>query len=113
MEIKNARIIDVSLGLEDHDIFTFYITIEGDSIGCCIGGFALDHYDLNTKKRVCGAIGLQCIREIMEVVGVNKWEDLKGQYIRYEYNGLGATVDTIGHIINNKWINIREFLERN
>ena len=39
------------------------------------------------------------------------WENLKGQYIRVKDNGLGSTVYEIGNLMEEKWFNIREFLE--
>ena len=46
--------------------------------------------------------------KIMDTVGVDKWEDLKGNYCRVEYDEHGY-VEKIGHIIKNKWFNVREF----
>ena len=48
---------------------------------------------------------------ILETVGVDTWENLKGQHIRVKDNGLGSTVDEIGNLMEEKWFNIREFFE--
>ena len=110
MEIKNARITKTMLGREDHGIMTFMIFIEFDKcVACGVGGYALDQYDDELKTRVCHPIGLEAISKILDVVGVEKWEDLPGKYIRFEDNGWGSTVDAIGNIIEDKWINLREF----
>lgn len=74
-----------------------------------MGGYAIDGYDKETKSRVFTAKGLEAISKILEIVGVEKWEDLKGQYIRIEDNGRGSTIDTIGNLMGDKWFNIREF----
>ena len=50
---------------------------------------------------------------IMDVVGVRRWEDLKGQYIRYEDHGWGSTVTVIGNIIKDKWFDIDKFFKEN
>ena len=52
---------------------------------------------------------MEVISAILDVVGVDKWEDLKGRYIRIKDNGWGSTVDEIGNLMEDKWFNIREF----
>ena len=44
-----------------------------------------------------------------KIVGVDKWEDLPGKYIRFEDNGCGFTVTKIGNIIKDKWFDLKEF----
>ena len=46
---------------------------------------------------------------IMDTVGVKKWEDLKGKYVRCKLKGPGDGIDEIGNVLKNKWFNIREF----
>lgn len=106
-EIRNVRIADTMLGREDHGIMTFQLCLEFG--GCWWGGYAIDSYDKETKSRIFTAKGLEAISKILEIVGVEKWEDLKGQYIRIEDNGRGSTIDTIGNLMEDKWFNIREF----
>ena len=48
---------------------------------------------------------------IMDIVGVDKWEDLKDKYIRVESNGWGGTIKKIGHITDDKWFDIDEFFK--
>ena len=97
MEIRNAKITSTKLGREDHGIMTFMIFIEFSGCGCGVGGYALDMWDREApNKRVFSAKGLEAISEILDVVGVDNWEDLKGQYIRIKDNGWGSTVDEIG-----------------
>lgn len=112
MEIRNAKITSTKLGREDHGIFTFMIYIEFYGAGCGVGGYALDSYDRETEKRVFSAKSLEAISEILDVVGVDNWEDLKGQYIRIKDNGWGSTVDEIGNLIDEKWFNLREFFSQ-
>ena len=109
MEIKNAKITGTMLGREDHGIMTFMLYIEFGGCGCGVGGYALDSYDKVSQKRVYSAKSMEVISAILDVVGVDKWEDLKGQYIRIKDNGWGSTVDEIGNLMEDKWFNIREF----
>lgn len=118
MEIKNARIKSTKLGREDHGIMTFMIHIEFDcsnfgvSNQCGIGGYALDRYDRETKKRVFSAKGMEAISKILDMVGVDNWEDLKGKYIRVKENGLGSSIDEIGNLMEEKWFNLKEFFSQ-
>lgn len=112
MNISNAQITDVTLGYEDHGILTFGLVLDiANGGGCVYGGYALDGWDKEKKKRVCSAKSMECLTEIMRVVGVRNWEDLEGKYIRIEDNGLGSTVYKIGNLMKDDWFNIREFFK--
>ena len=112
MEIKNARITRTMLGREDHGIMTFSIFIHTDMYDCGVGGYAIDGYDRDTKSRKFTASGLEAISKILEVVGVDTWEQLPGKYIRIKDNGWGKPVDEIGNLIEDKWFNLREFFSK-
>lgn len=109
MEIKNAIIQSTMLGREDHGIMTFMIYIGGDGFNCGVGGYCLDEFDSATQTRVFRAESMEAISKVLEVVGVDKWEDLPGKYIRFEDNGCGFTVTKIGNIIKDKWFDLKEF----
>lgn len=109
MKIKNAKIRSTMLGREDHGIMTFMIFIDADGFGCGIGGYSLDEFNSATQTRVFQAKYMEVISKILEVVGVDEWEDLPGKYIRFEDNGLGSTVTKIGNIIEEKWLDLEEF----
>lgn len=111
MNIRNAQITSTMLGREDHGIMTFFIFIKFDGAGCGIGGYALDIYDRTTESRVFTPKGFEAISKILETVGVDKWEDLPGKYIRIKDRGLGSTVDEIGNLMEEKWFDIKEFFE--
>lgn len=109
MEIRNAKITHTMFGREDHGIMTFMVFVEFGSCGCGIGGYAIDQYDRQSKSRVFSAKGLEAISKILETVGVETWEDLKGKYIRIKEPRLGGTIDEIGNLMEEKWFNLREF----
>lgn len=110
--IKNARIRSTMLGREDHGIMTFMIYIDANNFSCGVGGFCLDEYNNDIKARIFRAESMEAISKILDVVGVTKWEDLSGKYIRFEDNGWGSTVTKIGNIIEDKWFDMREFFEK-
>jgi len=109
MEIRNAQIINTMMGREDHGIFTFYIFVRFGGSQCGIGGYVLDEPSEDGKRRVFRAESMEAISMILEVVGVNKWEDLKGKYIRVKDNGWGSPINEIGNLMEEKWFNIKKF----
>lgn len=70
--IENGKISDTMLGIEDHGIMTFYLFIEFENGVCGFGGYALDSYDSEKKKRLGAAAGMQAISEVLNCVGVSK-----------------------------------------
>lgn len=108
--IKNARIAATMLGREDHGIMSFAIYIEFDSGMCCgIGNYELDEWDPKVKARVSKSKSIEVISKILDVVGVKTWEDLPGKYIRFEDNGFETFVTKIGNIMEDKWLDFKEF----
>lgn len=108
-ELHNAKITGTMLGFEDHGIMTFFIYLEWAGAGIGFGGYALDAYDKVIEKRVGVGVSLDLLKEIMEVVGVEKWEDLKGQYVRVKTEGWGGKALELGNLMEEKWINPEEF----
>ena len=110
-EILNAQIKNVSI-YYDHGILTFGIAVDiSDGTACVIGGYVLDEYNKDTKKRQCCAYSIDLLTQIMKVVGVSKWEDCKGKYIRVVSNGLGRSIIKIGNLMKNEWLDIDAFLQ--
>ena len=88
-EIVNARIESTMLGNEDHGIPTCYLTCR---FGCAtqgFGGYDLRHY------------GLTFITEVLRVVGVSQWEDLRGKVVRIKRSD--GLIRAIGNIIEDVW----------
>lgn len=112
MKIKNAKIQSTMLGREDHGIMTFMIYIAADGFTCGVGAYCLDEFDSARQTRVFRAESMEAISKVLEVVGVDKWEDLPGKYIRFEDNGIGSTVTKIGNIIEEKWFDLKEFFRK-
>lgn len=98
-EIVNAQIKRTMLGFEDHGIFTAFLFVEWPGSGCGFGGYHLGK-DVPDESKGYGAAFIQ---RILRTVGVEKWEELQGKYIRVESEGLGGGIRRIGHIIEDKW----------
>ena len=110
-EIRTARILDTAIVMGDHGCLTFDLMLEGNGWRVNYGGYAIAHgYRGATEFRAENGDGLEAMMLIMEVVGVDRWEDLKGKIIRAKSEWRsGSSVDIIGNIIEDKWFNIREF----
>lgn len=111
-EIMNAKIDDVSISMADHGCLTFFLILDGGSWGVSYGGYCIGHGYLGANNFQGSDIGLESMMRIMDAVGVEKWEDLKGKYVRVETNGIGSKITKIGNIIQNKWFDIEEFFNR-
>lgn len=109
-EILNAQIKTTQLGREDHRIFTFGLTlaIQG-GLGVTVGGYAMDRYDKLKDSRVGTAYGMNLVIRILDVVGVDTWEELKGKYIRVEVPFNSGPVTKIGNLMEDKWVDFSAF----
>lgn len=108
-EIVNALIENVSLSMADHGVLCYYLTLETNSGGCNFGGRVIGKGELGAEEFEGCAKGTEALMRIMDVVGVEKWEDLNGKYVRVELPGWGGVVDRIGNIIEDRWFSQEEF----
>ena len=111
-EIKNAIITYVSISMENHGCLTFDIGFDGDGWCVTYGGYCIGNGYLgsDTFSAEHGG-GLVAMMRIMDTVGVERWEDLKGKYVRVVSDGWGSKITTIGNIIEDKWFDIKDFFE--
>lgn len=100
-EIINAIITGTKLGIEDHGMMTCMITCEGDHWGQGFGGYGLAVYDKAKDKEIGTAYGMEFVMRILEAVGVENWEDLKGTHVRIDKTH--TKVLGIGHILKDQW----------
>lgn len=110
-DIRNAEIKNVDLSMADHDVLTLQMTLEGDGWGVVYGGYVLGHGYLGAEEFDGSAKGLESIMRIMDVVGVERFNDMQGKCIRVATKGLGSSVKIIGNLIKDKWFDIDEFFK--
>ena len=104
MTIVNAEITGTYLGIEGHGILTAFLHCEFDDYAQSFGGYALDTYDAEKKRRVGHSVGSEFINRVLETAGVENWEKLKGKHIRVDREkGWNGKIVGIGHITKNKW----------
>lgn len=95
--IHNAEITGTCLGPEGHGIPSWMLSLEYDGVGAGFGNYDLRHY------------GIDPIFKIIKTVGVDSWEQLRGQVIRVEVVNDGsasARIIRIGHITKNDWYGV-------
>ncbi len=107
-EIINAKIRYVSISMADHGVLTFNLGLDLGASFCCFGGYVIGHGYLDAKEFDATDKGLTAMMKIMDVVGVEKWEDLEGKYCRVKSDGWGSSIKIIGNIMDDKWFNIEE-----
>lgn len=110
--LENVKITSVDLSMEDHGVLVLSMVLEGASWGCVYGNYVLghgyvgaDHFDGDPK-------GIECIERIMDIVGVGRFNNMTGKYIRVATKGWGGTIDIIGNIISDKWFSAKEFYSK-
>lgn len=111
-EIQNARITKVDLSMADHGCLTLALHVEGKGWGCCIGGYVLGHGYVGAEEFDGSPKGIEEIMRIMDVVGVNRFNEMQNKYIRVETEGWGGSIHKIGNIIEDKWFDYHEFYKK-
>lgn len=114
IETENAQIESTALGFPDRGIFTCWLYLTYDGGGQGFGGYALDTPLKDDKgkflRRVGIGFGIDFISEILRTVGVEKWEDLPGKYIRVRREH--TKVHAIGNIIADEWFSPEELAHK-
>lgn len=90
-EARNARIVETFLGVEDHGLFIAQIEMD-------YGGSRQGFQRILTYG---GDNGVTVLRQILEVVGVDNWEALRGKHCRVK--GSGGFIRHIGNILDDRW----------
>ena len=109
--IENALIKNVDLSMADHGCFTLAMTLDGGGWGVVYGGYCLGKGYLGADDNFFdgSAAGMEYLMRIMDTVGVERFQDLKGKYVRVATKGLCSSVKIIGNIIKDKWFDAETF----
>lgn len=109
--IENALITYVDLSMADHGCLTLAMKLEGCGWGVVYGGYYLGKGYLGADDDFFdgSAAGLESIMRIMDVIGVERFQDLKGKYVRVATKDWGGPVKIIGNILNDKWFDAETF----
>jgi len=82
VEIKDGEIKDTQLGVCDHGIFTFMITVYYSPYHQGFGGYAMDRREKDMGRRIGTAYGLDSVMQLLKAMGVRYWEELPGLKIK-------------------------------
>ena len=109
--IENALIEKVDLSMADHGCLTLAMTLQGDGWGVTYGGYCLGKGYLGADDDFFSgsAAGMEYLMRIMDTVGVERFQDLKGKYVRVATKGWGGQVKIIGNILKDKWFDAETF----
>lgn len=101
-----ATIEATHLGWEDHGILTAGLTLAWDGSGVVFGGYCLDTpEDEGTFTRTGTAYGLDYLMQVMQTVGVDGWEKLRGAKVIALFagnGGWGSQVKGLAGLDNDK-----------
>jgi hypothetical protein len=103
IHVENARIAATTLGREDRGILTAVLQLEFADGTRGFGGHALDSYAAGDRTRVPTAAAGLFVARVIDTVGVDSWEKLKGQLVRARVEGgkYAGRVVAIGHPIKD------------
>jgi hypothetical protein len=109
--IENALIEKVDLSMADHGCLTLAMTLQGGGWGVVYGGYCLGKGYLGADDDFFdgSAAGMEYLMRIMDTVGVERFQDLKGKYVRVATKGWGDQVKIIGNILKDKWFDAETF----
>ena len=109
--IENALIEKVDLSMADYGCLTLAMTLQGGGWGVTYGGYCLGKGYLGADDDFFdgSAAGMEYLMRIMDTVGVERFQDLKGKYVRVATKGWGGQVKIIGNILKDKWFDAETF----
>ena len=110
-KIENALITNVDLSMADHGCLTLSMTLDGGGWGVVYGGYCLGKGYLGADDDFFdgSAAGMEYLMRIMDTVGVEKFQNLKGKYVRVATKGWGDSIKIIGNIIKDQWFDAETF----
>jgi hypothetical protein len=97
METKNAVIVDAGIAIEEYGILSARITLDYGKSTQVLGQALY----LTRDRLDGGSYAGFFLYEVLEVIGVSAWEQLKGKAVRVMCDE--CHVEAIGHVINDSW----------
>lgn len=99
-EIKNAVISSAKITFKERGILDAWIFLDYGDSGQGFGGYAL-YLPKSFEHHKIESVAGHFIYRIMEIAGVEEWEDLPGKTIRVKADHGG--IESIGHIVKDDW----------
>jgi hypothetical protein len=99
-EVKNAVIDSASLTIGDHGLLSGWLTLNYGGTCQGFGGYTL-YLPKSFKHHKLLSHAGHWIFRVLEVAGVEKWEQLVGKTVRVR--STHSNVEAIGHIVKDDW----------
>lgn len=103
--IQNAIIDGTTLTIEDHGLLSAWLYLDYGGSHQGFGGYSLHLPESFKHHKIDSGYAGHFIFRSLQIAGVGKWENLKGQTIRVKLTqkGLGGRIIAIGHIVKDDW----------
>lgn len=110
-EILNAQVTNADLSMEDHGSLVLWLTLNGNGWGVGYGGYGIGKGYVGAAEFKGYAKGTELIMRVMDTIGVARFQELMGKYVRVAVNFStdGGRVYIIGNIIEDNWFDIKDF----
>lgn len=111
--IENAYIKNVRLSMADYSCLSSNLDLIFERGGIGFGGYCLGKGYVGASNFSSNGSGLVYLMRIMDVIGSDTWEGLKGKYCRvaYQDKDRNGPFHIIGNIIDDKFFDVRSFFE--
>lgn len=109
--IENALIESVDLSMADYGCLVLAMDLKGNGWSVTYGNYCLGKGYLGADDDffLGSAAGMEYLIRIMDTVGVERFQNLKGKYVRVAIKGWGSTVKIIGNILKDQWFDAETF----
>ena len=101
LTVENAVIKSVSLTIADHGVLSGWLQIKFKSGQCGFGGYILGK--VNAYTAGSHDFAADFIIRSMQIMDVEKWEDIPGCPLRCLHEGLGGGIVAIGNFLGDDW----------
>lgn len=110
--IENAKVCSADFVMAGNGCMSLYLGLEGCVWNFSFGGYCLGHGYIGSKSFDGSPKGMEYIMRIMDTIGVSRFSEIEGSYIRIAYRSLDDSIKIIGNIIEDKWFDSGEFFKK-
>ena len=108
-KIENAKIQSVDLSMADHGVLMLELELHGNGWSCVFGQFVLGKGYLGAKEFSGNKKSTEFLMRVMDIVGVDRFNQMVGKYVRVAIKGWGSPIKIIGNLIEDRWFDAGEF----
>lgn len=111
--VVNAKITSTTLGWKNAPCLCVQLELDYGGSMQGFGGWSMDnHPQLRGEERAPSLAAGATIAGLLRTVGVESWEEIKGQYVRVELtNADDGLIIRIGHIMKDIWFDPKKMFD--